>query len=148
MANNQHQITISKDQLIDLVNKIEQSDMCYDACPLDEPPSQVRLYFPSTSFILYTLHSIFENDDRSYFTLYPYDDFNQWFSSVFTQAFTAWFDNYFSRDLLSFDRLSELVFFMTIVKNELNSLRDQLIEQKKEEIKLINRACSMDINTQ
>ncbi|WP_455475743.1 hypothetical protein [Bartonella sp. B17] len=143
MANNQYQITISKVQLIDLVNKIEQSDMCYDARPLDEPPSQVRLYFPSTSFILYTLHSIFENDDKSYFTLYPHDDFNQWFSSVFTQAFTAWFDNYFSRDLLSFDRLSELVFFMAIVKNELNSLRDQLIEKRKKEIELIDLSINM-----
>ncbi|WP_455466425.1 hypothetical protein [Bartonella sp. B39] len=143
MANNQHQITISKVQLIDLINKIEQSDMCYNAHSLNEPSCQVTSYFPSTSFILYTLHSIFENDDRSYFTLYPYDDFNQWFLSVFTQAFTAWFDNYFSRDLLSFDRLSELVFFMVIVKNELNSLRDQLIEKRKKEIKFINRAFNM-----
>ncbi|WP_455478706.1 hypothetical protein V3565_02280 [Bartonella sp. B10] len=143
MENNQHQITISKAQLIDLINKIEQSDMCYNAHSLNEPSCQVMSYFPSTSFILYTLHSIFENDDRSYFTLYPYDDFNQWFLSVFTQAFTAWFDNYFSRDLLSFDRLSELVFFMVIVKNELNSLRDQLIEKRKKEIKFINRTFNM-----
>ncbi|WP_413154910.1 hypothetical protein [Bartonella sp. cb54] len=143
MANNQHQITISKDQMIDLVNSIGQRDMYYNAYSCNNAYQRVKSYCPSTSFILYTLQSIFENDDRNYFPLFPYDDFNQWFSTVGMQVFTAWFDNHFSKDLSSFNRLGELTFFMIIVKNELEDLRDKLIEKRNNEIKLIDDACSI-----
>ncbi|WP_234924862.1 hypothetical protein [Bartonella vinsonii] len=105
--------------MIDLVNKIGQEDIYY---------------------------SIFARDDRNYFPLFPYDDFKQWFSSVFTQAFTAWFDNHFSQELSSFCRLSKLILFMCLVESKLDFLRDDLIEKRKEEIKLINDACSVCLN--
>ncbi|WP_039761958.1 hypothetical protein, partial [Bartonella queenslandensis] len=99
------QITISKVQLIDLVNKIGQKDIC---CSIRSPHStdEISIDPLSKGSLVCTLHSIFVRDDRNYFPLLPYDDFDQWFSSVFTQAFTAWFDNYFSQELSSFYRLN------------------------------------------
>ncbi|ENN95203.1 hypothetical protein [Bartonella vinsonii] len=132
-------ITISKVQLIDLVNKIGQKDIY---CGVRSPHSthEISLDPSSTGSLACMLHSIFVRDDRNYFPLLPYDDFNQWFSSVFTQAFTDWFDNYFSQELSSFYRLNGLILFMVSVKNKLDILRDDLIEKRKEEIELIDDA--------
>ncbi len=136
------QITISKVQLIDLVNKIGREDIYYGVrSPHSTCESGINP--PSKDFIVCMLHSIFARDDRKCFPLLPYDDFNQWFSSVFMQAFTTWFDNYFSQKLLSFYHLNGLILFVALVESKLNFLRDELIEKRKEEIKLIDNACSV-----
>ncbi len=97
------QISISKVQLIDLVNKIGQEDIYYGVRSPQDACLETSMKATSTGFIVCMLHSIFARDDRNYFPLFPYDDFKQWFSSVFTQAFTAWFDNHFSQELSSFN---------------------------------------------
>ncbi len=140
------QISISKVQLIDLVNKIGQKDIYYGVRSPQDACLETSMKPPSTGFIVCMLHSIFARDDRNYFPLLPYDDFNQWFSSVFTQAFTAWFDNHFSQELSSFYRLSKLILFMCLVESKLDFLRDKLIEKRKEEIELIDDACSICLN--
>ncbi len=138
-------ITISKVKLINLVNKIGREDIYYgvrspnQTCESCIDPS-------STGYLIYILQNIFARDDRNYFPLLPYDDFNQWFSSAFTQAFTTWFDNYFSQDLSSFHRLNELLLFTALVESNLGFLRDDLIKKREEEIKLINDACSVRLN--
>ncbi|WP_375683573.1 hypothetical protein [Bartonella sp. AP281QHHD] len=133
------QITISKVQLIDLVNKIGQENIYYGVLSPQDACFEISIDPSSTGCFVYMLHSIFARDDRKYFPLLPYDDFNQWFLSVFTQAFTTttWFDNYFSQELSSFYCLNELILFIVLVKNRLDFLRDKLIEKRKEEIKLI-----------
>ncbi|WP_375655566.1 hypothetical protein [Bartonella sp. AA83SXKL] len=135
-------ITISKVKLINLVNKIGREDIYYGV----RSPNQTceSCIDPlSNGCLVYILHSIFARDDKKYFPLSPYDDFNKWFLSVFTQAFTTWFDNYFSQELSSFYRLNELILFIALVKNRLDFLRDKLIEKREEEIKLIDDACSV-----
>ncbi|MDD9331034.1 MAG: hypothetical protein PV354_03530 [Bartonella sp.] len=139
------QITISKVQLIDLVNKIGHGDIYYGV-RLPNRTCESGIDPSSTCYLVYILQNIFENDDRNYFPLLPYDDFKQWFSSVFTQVFTAWFDNHFSQELSSFYRLNELLLFTALVESNLDFLRDDLIEKRKEEIKLINDACSVRLN--
>lgn len=143
---NEPQISISKVQLIDLVNKIGREDIYYGVRSPQDTCFETRIDPLSNGCLVYMLHSIFARDDRKYFPLSPYDDFKQWFLSVFTQAFTTWFDNYFSQELSSFYRLNELILFISLVKNKLDFLRDKLIEKRKEEIKLINDACSMCLN--
>ncbi|UTO29097.1 hypothetical protein [Bartonella harrusi] len=125
--------------MIDLVNKIGQKDIY---CSVRSPHSthETSIDPSSKGSLVCTLCSIFVRDDRNYFPLLPYDDFDQWFSSVFTQAFTDWFDNYFSQELSSFYRLNGLILFMVSVKNKLDILRDDLIEKRKEEIELIDDA--------
>ncbi|WP_375659578.1 hypothetical protein [Bartonella sp. MR30HLJHH] len=140
------QISISKVQLIDLVNKIGQETIYYGLRSPQDACFEIRIDPSSTGFLVYMLHSIFARDNRKYFPLFPYDDFNQWFLSVFTQAFTTWFDNYFSQEFSSFYRLNELILFTALVKNKLDILRNDLIEKRKEEIKLINDACSVCLN--
>ncbi|MBX4336447.1 hypothetical protein [Bartonella raoultii] len=140
---NEPQISISKVQLIDLVNKIGQEDIYYGVRSPQDACFEISINPPSKDFIVCMLHSIFARDDRKYFPLLPYDDFNQWFLSVFTQAFTTWFDNYFSQELSSFYHLNGLILFVALVENKLNFLRDELIEKRKEEIKLIDNACSV-----
>ncbi|WP_375637866.1 MULTISPECIES: hypothetical protein [unclassified Bartonella] len=140
------QITISKVQLIDLVNKIGQKNIYYGVVSTQDAYFEISIDPSSTGCLVYMLHSIFARDDRKYFPLLPYDDFNQWFLSVFTQAFTTWFDNYFSQELSSFYRLNELILFIALVKNRLDFLRDKLIEKRKEEIELINDVCSVCLN--
>ncbi|WP_375663513.1 hypothetical protein [Bartonella sp. CL63NXGY] len=132
--------------MIDLVNKIGREDIYYGVRSPQDACLETSMKPPSTGFIVCMLHSIFARDDRNYFPLLPYDDFNQWFSSVFTQAFTAWFDNHFSQELSSFYRLSKLLLFTALVESNLGFLRDDLIKKREEEIKLINGACSVRLN--
>ncbi|WP_139413539.1 hypothetical protein [Bartonella mastomydis] len=140
---NEPQISISKVQLIDLVNKIGREDIYYGALSSQDVCFEISIDRSSTGCLVYMLHSIFARDDRKYFPLSPYDDFKQWFLSVFTQAFTSWFDNYFSQKLSSFYHLNEMILFIALVKSRLDFLRDELIEKRKEEIKLIDNACSV-----
>ncbi|CDO48205.1 hypothetical protein [Bartonella tribocorum] len=140
---NEPQISISKVQLIDLVNKIGREDIYYGVRSPQDTCFETRIDPLSNGCLVYILHSIFARDDKKYFPLSPYDDFKQWFSSVFTQIFTAWFDNHFSQELSSFYRLNELLLFTALVKSNLDLLRDDLIEKRKEEIKLISDACSV-----
>ncbi|WP_375627508.1 hypothetical protein [Bartonella sp. PS17NMGDW] len=121
------QITISKVQLIDLVNNIGEATIYYGVRSTQDASFETRIDPSSTGYFVYMLYSIFARDDRNYFPLLPYDDFNQWFSSAFTQAFTTWFDNYFSQELLSFYRLNELILFMILVKDKLDLLRLDLL---------------------
>ncbi|GAA5111957.1 hypothetical protein [Bartonella jaculi] len=140
------QISISKVQLIDLVNNIGEATIYYGVRSPQDASFETRIDPSSTGYFVYMLYSIFARDDRNYFPLLPYNDFNQWFSSAFTQAFTTWFDNYFSQELLSFYRLNELILFTVLVKRKLDLLGDKLIEKRKEEIELIDDACSMCLN--
>ncbi|WP_317992693.1 hypothetical protein [Bartonella gliris] len=137
------QISISKVQLIDLVNKIGREDIYYGVRSPQDTCFETRIDPLSNGCLVYILHSIFARDDKKYFPLSPYDDFNKWFLSVFTQAFTTWFDNHFSQELSSFYRLSKLILFMCLVESKLDFLRDDLIEKRKEEIELIDNACSV-----
>ncbi|UNE55467.1 hypothetical protein [Bartonella machadoae] len=129
-------ITISKVQLIDLVNNIGEEDIYYGVRS-PHGTHEISLDPSSTDYLSYMLYSIFARDDRNYFPLLPYDDFSQWFSSVFTQAFTTWFDNYFSQELLSFYRLNDLILFMILVKDKLDILRldilrDEVIKKRNQ----------------
>ncbi|WP_254492912.1 hypothetical protein [Bartonella sp. B1099] len=128
--------------MIDLVNKIGHEDIYYGVRSPNRT-CESGIDHSSTCYLVYILQNIFESDDRNYFPLLPYDDFKQWFSSVFTQIFTAWFDNHFSQELSSFYRLNELLLFTALVESNLDLLRDDLIEKRKEEIKLISDACSV-----
>lgn len=77
-------ITISKIQLINLVNKIGREDIYYGVRSPQDACFEISIDPSSTGCFVYILHSIFARDDRNYFPLLPYDDFNQWFSSAFT----------------------------------------------------------------
>ncbi|WP_375633202.1 MULTISPECIES: hypothetical protein [unclassified Bartonella] len=123
-------ITISKVQLIDLVNNIGEATIYYGVRSPQDASFETRIDPSSTGYFVYMLYSIFARDDRNYFPLLPYDDFNQWFSSAFTQVFTTWFDNYFSQELLSFYRLNELILFMILVKDKLDLLRLDLLRDE------------------
>ncbi|UTO29220.1 hypothetical protein [Bartonella harrusi] len=123
-------ITISKVQLIDLVNNIGEATIYYGVRSPQDARFETRINPSSTGYFVYMLYSIFARDDRNYFPLLPYNDFNQWFSSVFTQAFTTWFDNYFSQELLSFYRLNDLILFMILVKDKLDILRLDLLRDE------------------
>ncbi|WP_375677147.1 hypothetical protein [Bartonella sp. AP88XZML] len=123
-------ITISKVQLIDLVNNIGETTIYYGVRSPQDASFETRIDPSSTGYFVYMLYSIFARDDRNYFPLLPYDDFNQWFSSAFTQVFTTWFDNYFSQELLSFYRLNELILFMILVKDKLDLLRLDLLRDE------------------
>ncbi|ATO56906.1 hypothetical protein [Bartonella sp. 1-1C] len=143
---NEPQISITKVQLIDLVNKIGEGDIYYGVLSHQDACFGISIDPLSKAALVYMLNSIFARDDRKYFPLLPHDDFNQWFSSVFTQAFTTWMDNYFAHEFSSFYRLNGLILFMGSVESKLGFLRDKLIEKRKEEIKLINDVCSMCLN--
>ncbi|MCZ2204017.1 hypothetical protein [Bartonella sp. A05] len=143
MANNQPRITISKYQLINLINNIGQKNICCYFRSPHQTYCEISLEFSSASFSLYVLQSVFARDDRDGFPLFSCDEFNRWFLSVSIQALTVWLNNCSSDDFLAFDRLSELIVLMALVKAELDDLRYKLIQKRKEEIKLIDNECSM-----
>ncbi len=61
------QITISKVQLIDLVNKIGQENIYYGVLSPQDACFEISIDPSSTGCFVYMLHSIFVRDDRNYF---------------------------------------------------------------------------------